>query len=348
MNKNIKTIIMSAVLIAVTAVCVFLARMFYSGKNDKIISRSYTQEHFGTIMTITLYGSSEKELDEIIADAFEEIQRLENIFSAKLQTSELSDLNENGFNNPVKVSLELYSVLKEAVEYNKLSDGALDVTIGHLIELWGIGTENARIPSQSELEAYAGMNGCDYLVLDDDTVSVWFTDSRVKLDLGAIAKGYAADVIKIMIIDRNAEIYGLLDFGGNIMTVGSKAEGKPWVIGITDPFNVGSACATVDIIDKCVVTSGNYERYFEKDGQRYHHILDPSTGAPSRSGIVSATIIGGNSMQCDALSTASFIMGCERAIKLIDSIDGVEAVLIDSDGNIYRSKKIDSYNLSFR
>lgn len=344
MSKNIKSAIIIIIFLAVFVAGVIITK----DKYKEPIVKSATQEHFGTIMTITLYGYNSKELETIISNGFEEIDRLENIFSAKIENSELSKLNANAFNQEIKVSDELYQVLEETVKYYELSDGALDVTIGKLISMWGIGTDNERVPKATELADYAGIRGCQYIVMDDAKKTVKFTDKRVQIDLGAIAKGYAADVVKKLINDADSDIYGMLDFGGNIMTIGSKAEGKPWVIGITNPFSVGSAYATINIIDKSVVTSGNYERYFEKDGVRYHHILDPFTGAPSKSGIVSATIIGDNSMQCDALSTATFIMGVDNAIKLIDSIDGVEAMFIDDGGKVYKSNGIDKYNLSIR
>lgn len=344
MSKNIK-----ATVIIVIFLAVFVAGVIITRNNHKEpVVRSVIEEHFGTIMTITLYGYNDKELDKIIKNSFEEIDRLENIFSAKISSSELSKLNSNAHNAEVKVSDELYQVLKEAVKYYELSDGALDITIGNLIGMWGIGTDNERIPADAELEEYAGIRGCQYIAMDDSKKTVKFTDKRVQIDLGAIAKGYAADVIKKLINDYDSDIYGMLDFGGNIMTIGSKAEGKPWIIGVTNPFTVGNTYATVNVIDKCIVTSGNYERYFEKDGVRYHHILDPFTGKPSASGIVSATIIGDNSMQCDALSTATFIMGADKAIKLIDSIQDVECMLIDSNGKVYKSNGINKYNLSIR
>lgn len=344
MSKNIKSAVIIVIFLAVFATGVIFTR----DKYKEPVVKSLTQEHFGTIMTITLYGYNDKALNKTIEQSFEEIDRLENIFSAKLDNSELSKLNASAYNQEIKVSDELYQVLKEAIRYYDLSNGALDVTIGKLIGMWGIGTEKERIPAETEIAEYAGIRGCQYIVLDDKEKSVKFTDKRVQLDLGAIAKGYAADVIKKLITDADSDFYGMLDFGGNIMTIGSKAEGKPWIIGVTNPFNVGSAYATLSIIDKCVVTSGNYERYFEKNGERYHHILDPFTGAPSKSGIVSATIVGDNSMQCDALSTATFIMGADKAIKLIDSIEGVECMLIDSEGKVYQSSGIDKYNLSIR
>jgi thiamine biosynthesis lipoprotein len=141
-------------------------------------------------------------------------------------------------------------------------------------------------------------------------------------------------------------VYGILDFGGNIMTIGTKADGSLWNIGITNPLDTTEVYAAVSVNDKCVVTSGNYERYFIEDGVRYHHILNPFTGYPAESGIISSTIIGDNSTQCDALSTACYIMGVDKALELIEKTDGVEAVFIDNDGEVHTSSGIEKY--SFR
>ena len=310
-------------------------------KEDVKISKS--QMCFGTVMTITLYGE-EKETITVIDEAFEELNRLEMIFSAKQKDSELYRLNETAFNEPVAVSNELYEVISKALKFNKKSSGALDISIGNIVSLWAIGTDDERIPNDEELADYLDMDGCSYIFMDDSKRSVEYKDARVKLDLGAIAKGYAADAIKTFILNKNENAYGILNFGGNIMTIGEKPNGSDWNIAITDPVEPEGTFATIGIKDKCVVTSGNYERYFEKDGVRYHHIIDAKTGYPARSGVLSVSVIGDSSVDCDALSTACFVLGVEEGLKLIESMDGFEAVFVDENMKTHMSDGMDKYN----
>lgn len=335
------------------AVLVILAAVLYqnsrntqepsSSQNSAITSVSLTEEHFGTVMTITLYGSEEKQLRQYIENSFKECTRLEQIFSAKLEDSELSRLNQTALNHPTAVSQELFSVFQIALFYNKCSEGSLDISIGKLIRLWGIGTEAQGVPDDTQLEGLAGRNGCQYIVLEEAERTIAYTDECVEVDLGAVAKGYAADVIKAYILQQDTAVSGILNFGGNIMTIGEKTDGSAWNIGITNPLIPSEVYASVSVKNQCVVTSGNYERYFMVGDKRYHHILDPETGYPAEQGVVSATVIGDRSADCDALSTACFILGTEKALELIESIDGTEAVLIDNVGKVYCSSGMEQY-----
>lgn len=322
--------------------------MIVTGCKQNNARVSAMEEHFGTILTITLYGNDEKTLNQLIQNSFKECARMEQIFSAKLPDSELSRVNDTAYQGEIEVSAELANVLDAAFYYNELSQGALDVSVGKLIDLWGIGTENERIPEKEEIEAYAGMKGCSYIEWNQENRRLRYKDKRIRIDLGAIAKGYAAQRMKQMLLEQNSNIRGIIDFGGNIVAIGEKEDGGTWNIGITNPYSPGDVYASVSVKDKCIVTSGNYERYFEREGIRYHHILDPKTGYPAQNGVISATIIGADSMQCDALSTAGFILGKEKAIQLIESIEGVEAIFIDEAGNDYCTSGMSSYNYKRR
>ena len=315
---------------------------------DSSKSISLSELHFDTVMTITLYGSDETELSSIIEDAYTEVDRLETIFSAQLEYSELYDINERiaAGETTFILSDELTEVIKYALEINELSNGALDITIGNLIDLWGIGTDHEQLPDASEISEALSYTGCQYLSLNEDDNMLTVSSSNVKLDLGAIAKGYAADLIKSLILSEDSSVVGILDFGGNIMTIGKRVDGSKWKVGITDPLDTTSVYGGVSVSDYCVVTSGNYERYFEIDGVRYHHILDSYTGYPANKGIISSTIIGASSVECDALSTACYCLGIDDALKLINSIDGVECVLIDDEGNYHTSDGIAEFNFT--
>lgn len=355
MKSKVKPAAAAMILIIIAVVSTVILRKIQKntdmgdiGDKSKDVKYSLTEEHFGTILTITLYGSDEERLKEITEKAFDECKRLEGIFSAKLSDSELSMLNVNAPKEPVKVSDELMYLIKKALSYNKLSEGALDISIGELIDLWGIGSENQRVPDIEELKPYINGDGCSSIIIDEENNTVFYNTDLVKIDLGAIAKGYAADSIKQYICDNMESPYGILDFGGNIMTIGQKTDGTSWNIGITDPKDPSQIYGVVSVKDMCVVTSGNYERYFIENGVRYHHILNPFTGYPADTGIISSTIIGDNSMECDALSTACYVLGVDRSLKLIDGIEGVEAVFIDNDGKAHTSKGMSKYNFAVR
>lgn len=354
MKSKVKPAATAIALIIIAVVCTLIVKQIQKNTDtgntaDKTaqsgeVKYSLMEEHFGTILTITLYGSDEEKLKEITETSFDECERLENIFSAKLSGSELSRLNEQAALEPVEVSDELMYLIKEALAYNRLSDGALDMSIGKLVNMWGIGTENQRVPDAEELRPYMNADGCSSIIIDEENNTVFYNSDLVNIDLGAIAKGYAADCIKQYICNNMDAPYGILDFGGNIMTIGQKGDGSSWNIGITNPKSPSQVYGVVSVKDMCVVTSGNYERYFIENGVRYHHILNPLTGYPADTGIISSTIIGDNSMQCDALSTACYILGVDKSLELIDSMEGVEAVFIDNDGNVHTSKDISRYN----
>lgn len=310
-------------------------------ENTKVSSMG---EYFGTLLTITLYGADESQSKQIIEGAFQECVRMEKIFSAKLPDSELSVVNREAFREDTIVSEELGGVISQALFYSELTGGALDISIGKLISLWGIGTENQRIPDKAEINSYAGMDGFRCILWNPEKSTIRYKNENVQLDLGAIAKGYAANQIKKYILSQNSDVYGIIDFGGNIVTIGCKQDGSAWNIGITDPQNPSKVYASVSVKDMCIVTSGNYERYFEQEGVRYHHILDPATGYPAKNGIISSTIIGADSMQCDALSTACFILGVPKALELIEGIEDVEAVFIDDEGNSHCTAGMSQYN----
>jgi thiamine biosynthesis lipoprotein len=236
----------------------------------------------------------------------------------------------------------MLDVLEKALYYSDLTDGALDCTIGDLIDLWGIGTEYAHVPDNTEIQNILRQNSYTMVVLDTDIPTVRFTQPEVTLHFGAIAKGYIADEMKSVLENYGIES-GCLSLGGNVLTIGAKPSGKPWTVGITDPLSPENITATLQVTDLSVVTSGNYERYFYEDGVRYHHILDPDTGYPAENGLISATIIGSSSVDCDALSTAVYVLGSEKGMALIESLEDVEAVLITDDGTVLTSSGIEKY-----
>ena len=259
----------------------------------------------------------------------------EGLFSATIDTSEVSEINQ-AEGKPVTVSPETAELISKGVEYGRLSNGRFDVTIAPASSLWNFtdNTENT-IPDPEKLDE--AVSHIDYSCIQIEGNTVTLTDPEARIDLGGIAKGYIADRLKEYLISEGIE-HALIDLGGNMLTLGGRYDGTAFRIGIQRPFaETGTVMAAVSVRDKSVVSSGDYERYFEKDGVVYHHILDPDTGYPVQNDLDQVTIISDESVDGDALSTTCFTLGLEEGMKLIRSLDGVEAVFVTKDGKLHTS-----------
>lgn len=307
---------------------------------DKEVEREKTEEVLGTIVTIKACTNKG---DAPLEAAFDRAEELEMILSANNADSELSQMNQKAYKEEVKVSDELFYVVKKGIYYGEITDGAIDISIGKLIDLWGIGTKAARVPKEAELAPYIGQNGYRKIELKEEKKTIHFLDKNVQVNLGAIAKGYIADEMKKVLVEEYDVQHAMLSLGGNIVVIGDKADGTKWNVGIADPLDTQSVKASFSITDKTVVTSGNYERYFEQNGVRYHHILDANTGYPSDSGLISTSILTNNSIDADALSTATYVLGEKRALQMIEKVEDCEVVLIREDGSTVTTMGVSTY-----
>ena len=298
----------------------------------------------GTIIQLKVYGSNAKEATD---KALERISDIENKMSVNIETSEISKLNAKAGNSAEKLSTDTYSVIEKSVQYSKLTQGALDATIEPIVKLWGIGTEKERLPTQNEIGEKLKLVNYNDIILDSKNSTVHLRRTGQAIDLGAIAKGYTADEIKKVLLSNKISS-ALINLGGNVYAVGNKTDGTSWNIGLQNPLDTrGQYIGTISVTDKSVVTSGNYERFFIHDGKRYHHIFDSKTGYPSESGLISTTIISDNSIDGDALSTSTYIMGLTKGMKLVESIKGVEAIFITVDKKVYITSGLkDNFNLT--
>lgn len=314
----------------------------------KTVTIQNTTEALDTVITVKLSSDSlsENELNEVSLKLFEEINRLSLIFSATDENSELFKLNNSKHGTPYPVSDELFDLFEISLKYAYLTDGAFDITLGKLINIWDITGDEKQVPSDDAILPLKKLENYKDISLDFKLKTVTYNDD-FDVNLGAIAKGYIGDKVKALAKSLGVS-FGTINMGGNILAIGEKEGGKNWNIAITNPKEPSSYFATVSVKDKCVVTSGNYERYFIKDGKRYHHILDPFTGYPSENGIVSVTIIGDNSATCDALSTGCYVLGLEKSLELINKIDGYDCILINENGDYFTSGGISKYNLDIK
>lgn len=304
-----------------------------------------TQELMGTYVTVTL-SPADTDPDAALDAAFARAKELEQIFSPTIADSELNHVNASAFSQDTAVSEDFAHLLSESLYYMDITDSALDCTMGKLIDLWGIGTEEARIPAKAEITPLLPETSSVSLSYDGIVPLVRFSDETVQLHFGAVAKGYIADEIQEVLTSCGIED-AIISLGGNVLTIGQNPEkSADWTIGITDPFSPSEIMGTVQVSGMSVVTSGNYERYFEENGVRFHHILDPATGYPAKAGLVSATIIAESSLDCDALSTAVYVLGAEEGLALIEFLPDTEAILIMSNGKVRCSSGME--NFTFR
>lgn len=323
-----KKIVIALLLATVTVIISFIYNN-YIAQTDPITKSGF---YFNTVIEIQLNDTT----DESLIDAcFELADTYEHYFSRTLKDSDIYLLNHaNGA--PVTVHDETLELVRAGIYYGALSDGAFDISIGALTELWDITNNDGVIPDAADITAAAATVDYRQIVIDGSTVTL--TNPDMMLDLGGIAKGYAADSMKEY-LNANGVHEGFINLGGNVLTLGEKADGSAYRIGIRKPFSEsGEIITAVEVDDKSIVTSGRYERYFEKDGTIYHHILNPDTGYPYDNDLNGVTILSDSSMEGDALSTICFALGMEKGMEFISSMPGVEAIFIDTDNQLHYTK----------
>ncbi len=294
-----------------------------------------------TLVRIQAFGSN---ASEAIDKAFNRINDIEKKMTAKADSSEVVEINKRAGEDFYKVSSDTFFVIKKSLQYSKSSKGKFDITVGPLVKLWGIGTDKARVPALDEIKEALELVDYNQVELKESENSVFLRKPGMSIDLGGIAKGYAADEV-VKTLRENGIESGTVDLGGNIFVLGTKPDGKSWKIGLQNPFDTrGSIFATVEVADKTLVTSGPYERYFEENGKQYHHILDTYSGFPVENGLMGVTIISDSSIDADALSTAVFSLGLEDGMKFIEAQKNIDAVFVTIDYGVCTSLGIEKYN----
>jgi len=301
--------------------------------STKYIAQGYA---LNTYVKVTLYGSGS---DEIAGRAVDMCSEYERIFSRTDEDSMLYRLNNAGSLTRKEAADdkgfdELTALVRSGIEYGKLTDGALDITIEPVSSLWKFGTDEAALPDAGQI-AHA-LTKVDYSKVEvtDDTIEL----NGCRLDLGATAKGYIAGKI-CDYLKKEGVTGAIVDLGGNISCIGTKADGTGFTVGIKKPFDEeGQMSLALDLSDMNIVTSGVYERYFYDNDILYHHILNPETGYPCENGLLSVTVISADAAQCDALSTGCFVLGMDKAKDLVEGLDGVYAVFIDDNYDVYYTK----------
>lgn len=283
-----------------------------------------------TYMQVEVYGSR-----QTVSEIKAEIENLDKKLSSVNAESEIYKLNNSG--SP-ELDSESAALIKRSVELCGFTGGSLDVTVYPIVEKWGFIDKNYKIPSQSELDSLLKNVGYEKITVNGNTVQV---PNGSKLDLGAVAKGYAADKSR-EILSESGVTSAILNLGGTVLAYGKKPNGENWRVGITDPESTETYMGVLECADKTVVTSGNYERYFEQNGKRYCHIINPKTGYPADKGVTSVTVISPDGTKNDALSTALFVMGAENASEFIkNKCKDIDCIILTADKKAYITKGID-------
>ena len=301
---------------------------------NETVYKECTRQLFAmdTVMSFTAYG---EDSGQAVEAAIKEVQRLDALLSTGNPDSEVSMINAEGSGT---LSEDTKEILTEAMEIYKDTDGLFDVTIYPLMQLWGFPTQEYHVPTESELQEALAEVDASQVKIDGDLVTL---GPGQQIDLGGIAKGYTS--ARVMEVYREYGITsGMVSLGGNVQTLGIRPDGKDWQIGIQNPDGQqGSLLAVLPVENKAVITSGGYERYFEEDGNTYIHILNPKTGYPADSGLVSVSIISENGMLADALSTSLYLMGKEKAEEYWRAhADTFDMILEEEDGTLYVTEGI--------
>lgn len=327
--KKVVIILSLLILLLITiykSIPLFLTTTSASNNIEKLSTEIFAMD---TVMSITTYNSNE----DVLNLCKERILELENLFSVTDENSEIFALNTDKELTPSK---DTYSLIKRALEISDKTSGALDISIYPILKAWGFTTGNYSVLSTNEINSL--LNTIDYkkINLSNDKITL---PHNMEIDLGGVAKGYTSNEIIKLLRENNVKS-ALVNLGGNIHTLGSKLDGTPWNVAVKSPTDNSNVLA-VSVIDKAVITSGAYERYFTDDlGNKYGHIIDPKTGNPTESDLLSVTIIGDDGVLCDALSTSLFVLGLDEAINFYKNYSDFEAVFITKDNKVYITEGI--------
>ncbi|WP_310604717.1 FAD:protein FMN transferase [Anaerosporobacter sp.] len=317
--------------IAIPLLLIILCILYFTFNNKRNTSVSKSALKLNTYITVTLYGTDNT---QILDEVFALCDYYEQLFSKTIQTSDVYQFNHRTTQG-LKVNESTAELVMYGLSYSTLSNGAFDIAIGRLTDLWDFTAKNPVLPNETTLSNARLHVGYQSLSIADSYL--YSTDDGLEIDLGGIAKGYIADRMKDFLISKGITS-GMINLGGNVLCIGSKPDGSPFKVGVQKPFSEqGETLLAIDVVDYSVVSSGTYERYFNLNDMIYHHILNPLTGYPYNNGLTAVTILSKQSVDGDGLSTTCFSLGLEEGMKLINSLDETYAIFVTDNGQIYYS-----------
>lgn len=293
-----------------------------------------------TVIWHSLFGEN---AEVALQAAKNEIIRLEGLFSRYIPGSEISRINHTAGTGAVEISACTYEVLTKAIEFSELCQDCFDVTIGPLVDLWRYSKSISIRPDETRVAENLALVNYKDLILDPFKKTAALRKAGQSIDLGGIGKGYAADQV-LKILKENGIRSAFTNFGGNVAVIGSKPDQSAWRIGVQHPRLEGRLIGAVSVVNKSVVTSGDYQRNFtDQHGRKFHHILDPQTGYPAQSGLASVTVIAENAITADALSTILFLTGITRGREILKALPGTNAVFIDLNCVVYVTESLKDF-----
>lgn len=315
--------------IFLVAVCLVLLGTSCQKKGPEPLSD--TQFMLNTIVTISLY---DKQDEMILQGAFDLCRYYENLFSKTIEGSDIYRINHSG-GKPTVVSLQTVELLERGIAFGKMSNGMFDITAGSITDIWDFTSKEVKVPSPEEIkEAVIHVGRGEISIGKGENGGIITVADGIKIDVGAIAKGYIADQITCYLQEQGVKS-AIVNLGGNLSLIGKKVDDTPFTVGIRDPLGeAGDYIASINEADISIVSSGSYERYFIEDGILYHHILDPYTGYPANSDLAGVTILCKDGIRADAMSTICFLAGKEKGLALAESQQDLEAFFVTKDGKI--------------
>lgn len=324
-------------LVFLSSLLLVLAACGNKEQENTILETPYDGSEFlmGTYVSLRIYDEGK---EEVLDEAFARISELSDKITTNEPGSEMEEVNQAAGEQAVVVSEDVFPLVETAAAYSALPNSGFDYTIGPITDLWRIGFDDARVPDPEEIEEVLPLVDHSKVELNADEQSVYLQEEGMRIDLGAIAKGYIADQV-VELFKEAGVTTAILDLGGNIVVMGDSPtrDTGGFNVGVQDPFDLrGSYVGAINLQDKSIVTSGIYERYIEKDDEIYHHLMDPTTGYPFDNNLASVTIISDESVDGDALSTVAF--GLEEGLEYVNGLEEVEGIFITKDRDVYLSE----------
>lgn len=304
---------------------------------------AHTEIVLGTVCTVNAFSDGTRAL---YAELFSRLHDIDKSVNPYCADSDISAVNAQAGRAPVPVGKDTFFIAQQALSFAERTDGAFNPALGAIISLWGINTDHARVPSDAEIAA--ALSHCSWrdITLNEADCSIFLPTKGMELDFGGIAKGFAADEL-VKILRAHSVKRAIINLGGNVYLYGKKSTKSAWQVGIKDPLQPEGENALVLLLpETSVVTSGTYERFFEENGRRYHHLFNPETGRPAGSGVLSVSVVCTSSLYADALSTALFVMGKEKGTAFLHTIPQAHAVFITEDKTVTVSPELPYYMIS--
>ena len=277
--------------------------------------------------------------EKALLEAEKEINRLERLFSTTIEQSEIFAVNQYASKQPITVSKDTFDLIEKAKKYYSITEGAFDITIAPVLKAWGFTEEVKRVPSDEEIQQKLQLVDDSKLHIDKQNSTIYLEKENMSIDLGGIAKGYASDKVN-EILKKNGVSSAVISLGGNVSVIGKRPDGTKWHIAVQDPINSEKYVGILNVENTSVITSGVYQRFFEQDGKKYHHIIDTKTGKPAQTGLLSVTIVCDDGAMADVLSTSVMVAGLQKGSELWRKLGNFGMIVITDSNEMYISEDI--------